>query len=97
MTGRLSSQNPNLQNIPIRSAQGREIRRAFIPGEGFTSLLVADYGQIELRVMAHLSGDPGLLDAFDSGEDIHATTAAMVWDLPDHLGRQHAAQPASRA
>ena len=82
VTGRLSSQNPNLQNIPIRSAQGREIRRAFVPGEGFTSLLVADYGQIELRVMAHLSSDQGLLDAFASGEDIHATTAAMVWDLP---------------
>ena len=82
VTGRLSSQNPNLQNIPIRSAQGREIRRAFIPGEGFDTLLLADYGQIELRVMAHLSGDPGLLDAFASGEDIHATTAAMVWDLP---------------
>ena len=82
VTGRLSSQNPNLQNIPIRSAQGREIRRAFIPGSGFTSLLLADYGQIELRVMAHLSSDEGLLDAFASGEDIHATTAAMVWDLP---------------
>ena len=82
VTGRLSSQNPNLQNIPIRSAQGREIRRAFIPGEGFTSLLVADYGQIELRVMAHLSQDAGLLEAFASGEDIHATTAAMVWNLP---------------
>ncbi|HUH07333.1 MAG TPA: DNA polymerase I, partial [Egibacteraceae bacterium] len=82
VTGRLSSQNPNLQNIPIRSATGREIRRAFIPGEGFTSLLVADYSQIELRVMAHLSGDEGLLAAFTSREDIHATTAAMVWDLP---------------
>jgi DNA polymerase-1 len=82
VTGRLSSQNPNLQNIPIRSAQGREIRRAFVPGEGFDALLLADYGQIELRVMAHLSGDEGLLAAFESGEDIHATTAAMVWDLP---------------
>jgi DNA polymerase-1 len=82
VTGRLSSQNPNLQNIPIRSATGREIRRAFVPGEGYDELLVADYSQIELRVMAHLSGDPGLIDAFTSGEDIHATTAAMVWDLP---------------
>jgi DNA polymerase I len=82
VTGRLSSQHPNLQNIPIRSATGREIRRAFVPGEGFTSLLVADYSQIELRVMAHLSGDAGLLEAFSGGEDIHATTAAMVWDLP---------------
>ena len=82
VTGRLSSQNPNIQNIPIRSVQGREIRRAFVPGKGYTQLVVADYSQIELRVMAHLSGDPGLIDAFASGEDIHATTAAMVWDLP---------------
>jgi DNA polymerase I len=82
VTGRLSSQHPNIQNIPIRSATGREIRRAFVPGEGYSSLLVADYSQIELRVMAHLSGDAGLLEAFRSGEDIHATTAAMVWDLP---------------
>jgi DNA polymerase-1 len=82
VTGRLSSQNPNLQNIPIRSETGREIRRAFVPGEGYDELLVADYSQIELRVMAHLSGDPGLIEAFTSGEDIHATTAAMVWDLP---------------
>jgi len=82
VTGRLSSQNPNIQNIPIRSISGREIRRAFVPGKGFTSLLVADYSQIELRVMAHLSADKGLMEAFTSGEDIHATTAAMVWDLP---------------
>ncbi len=82
VTGRLSSQNPNLQNIPIRSVTGREIRRAFVPGEGYATLVVADYSQIELRVMAHLSGDEGLLAAFNSGEDIHATTAAMVWDLP---------------
>jgi DNA polymerase-1 len=82
VTGRLSSQNPNIQNIPIRSETGRLIRRAFVPGEGFTSLLVADYSQVELRVMAHLSADPGLLEAFDSGEDIHATTAAKVFDLP---------------
>lgn len=82
VTGRLSSQNPNIQNIPIRSISGREIRRAFVPGTGFDSLLVADYSQIELRVMAHLSEDKGLLEAFTSGEDIHATTAAMVWDLP---------------
>ncbi len=80
VTGRLSSQNPNLQNIPIRTELGRQIRRAFVPGEGFTALLVADYSQIELRVMAHLSGDPGLLEAFTSGEDIHASTAAKVFD-----------------
>jgi DNA polymerase-1 len=82
VTGRLSSQNPNMQNIPIRSISGREIRRAFVPGPWYCSLLVADYSQIELRVMAHLSEDKGLLEAFTSGEDIHATTAAMVWDLP---------------
>ncbi|HVL99438.1 MAG TPA: DNA polymerase I [Egibacteraceae bacterium] len=82
VTGRLSSQHPNIQNIPIRSATGREIRRAFVPGEGHTALLVADYSQIELRVMAHLSGDEGLVAAFTSNEDIHATTAAMVWELP---------------
>ncbi|HVM13039.1 MAG TPA: DNA polymerase I [Egibacteraceae bacterium] len=82
VTGRLSSQHPNIQNIPIRSATGREIRRAFVPGEGYTSLLLADYSQIELRVMAHLSGDEGLIAAFTSHEDIHATTAAAVWDLP---------------
>jgi DNA polymerase-1 len=82
VTGRLSSQHPNLQNIPVRTEVGREIRRAFVPGEGYTSLLVADYSQIELRVMAHMSGDEGLLAAFTSGEDIHATTAAMVWGLP---------------
>ncbi|MGH8907623.1 MAG: DNA polymerase I [Egibacteraceae bacterium] len=82
VTGRLSSQHPNIQNIPIRSVTGRELRRAFVPGEGFTSLLVADYSQIELRVMAHLSADKGLMKAFTSGEDIHATTAALVWDLP---------------
>jgi len=82
VTGRLSSQNPNMQNIPIRSEMGREIRRAFVPGEGYTSLLVADYSQIELRVMAHLTEDEGLLDAFRSDEDIHATTAAKVFDIP---------------
>ncbi len=81
-TGRLSSSHPNLQNIPVRREEGREIRKAFVPGEGFTALLVADYSQIELRIMAHLSGDEGLLDAFGSGEDIHATTAAKVFDLP---------------
>ncbi len=81
-TGRLSSSNPNLQNIPVRRAEGREIRRAFVAGEGFDQLLVADYSQIELRILAHLSGDEGLLSAFASGEDIHATTAAKVFELP---------------
>ncbi len=81
-TGRLSSSNPNLQNVPVRTAEGREIRRAFVAGEGYETFLVADYSQIELRVMAHLSGDEGLLDAFRSDEDIHATTAARVFDVP---------------
>lgn len=81
VTGRLSSQHPNLQNIPIRTELGRQIRRAFVPGEGYDTLVVADYSQIELRVMAHLSGDVGLLDAFGSGEDIHAATAAKVFGV----------------
>ncbi|MBW3562319.1 MAG: DNA polymerase I [Actinobacteria bacterium] len=81
-TGRLSSSNPNLQNVPVRRDEGREIRRAFVPGEGFDLLVVADYSQIELRVMAHLTEDDGLIEAFASGEDIHATTAAEVFDLP---------------
>ncbi len=81
-TGRLSSSNPNLQNIPVRRAEGREIRRAFVAGEGFDQLLVADYSQIELRILAHLSGDAGLLEAFASREDIHATTAAKVFEVP---------------
>ena len=81
-TGRLSSSDPNLQNIPIRSDLGRQIRRAFIPGGDEQVLLVADYSQIELRILAHLSGDAGLREAFDSGLDIHAATAATVFDLP---------------
>ena len=81
-TGRLSSTNPNLQNIPVRSEVGRQIRRAFIPGEDDQALLVADYSQIELRVLAHLSGDEGLHEAFAAGDDIHAATAAKVFDLP---------------
>jgi len=81
-TGRLSSSNPNLQNIPIRSELGRQIRRAFIPGADDQVLLVADYSQIELRILAHLSGDAGLREAFDSKLDIHAATAATVFGLP---------------
>ena len=80
-TGRLSSVNPNLQNIPIRTEEGREIRRAFIPREGFT-LLACDYSQIELRIMAELSGDAGLREAFIHGEDIHTATAARVFGVP---------------
>ena len=82
-TGRLSSDRPNLQNIPVRSEQGRTIRKAFIPREGW-SFLVADYSQIELRVLAHMSGDPGLLEAFnDRASDIHTATAARVWGVPE--------------
>ncbi|MFP4271737.1 MAG: DNA polymerase I [Halothiobacillaceae bacterium] len=80
-TGRLSSSNPNLQNIPIRSEAGRQIRAAFVASEGHV-LLAADYSQIELRIMAHLSGDEGLLEAFAAGEDIHRATAAEVFGLP---------------
>jgi DNA polymerase-1 len=81
-TGRLSSSNPNLQNIPVRSELGRQIRRAFVPGDDAQALLVADYSQIELRILAHLSGDQGLREAFASGADIHTATAARVFDLP---------------
>lgn len=80
-TGRLSSDRPNLQNIPIRSESGRTIRRAFVAGEG-SQFLVADYSQIELRILAHMSGDPFLIEAFRTDVDIHAATAARVWDLP---------------
>jgi DNA polymerase-1 len=80
-TGRLSSSNPNLQNIPIRTELGREIRAAFVPREGWT-LLVADYSQIELRLLAHLSRDPLLMEAFRNGEDIHTRTASEVLGVP---------------
>jgi DNA polymerase-1 len=80
VTGRFSSSNPNLQNIPIRTEQGREIRRAFVAEEGWL-LLAADYSQVELRVLAHISGDPAMLAAFARGEDIHASTAAAIYDV----------------
>ncbi len=80
-TGRLSSSNPNLQNIPIRTALGREIRAAFVPREGWR-LLVADYSQIELRLLAHMSDDPLLVEAFRTGEDIHTKTASEVLGIP---------------
>jgi DNA polymerase-1 len=81
-TGRLSSSNPNLQNIPVRSELGRQIRRAFVPGESDQVLLCADYSQIELRILAHLSGDEGLREAFATGHDIHTATAARVFGIP---------------
>jgi DNA polymerase I len=81
-TGRLSSQDPNLQNIPIRTAEGREIRRAFVVGDGFDSLMTADYSQIEMRIMAHLSGDRALIEAFMSGEDLHTFVASKAFNLP---------------
>jgi DNA polymerase-1 len=83
-TGRLSSSNPNLQNIPIKTELGREIRAAFVPREGW-NLIVADYSQIELRLLAHMSGDPVLIDAFRNGEDIHTRTAAEVMGVPPML------------
>jgi DNA polymerase I len=84
-TGRLSSDQPNLHNIPVRSELGREFRRAFVPAPGFR-LLVADYNQIELRCIAHLAEDPGLIDSFESGRDIHNETAARVFGVaPDEV------------
>jgi len=83
-TGRLSSSNPNLQNIPIKTELGREIRAAFIPRQDW-KLVVADYSQIELRLLAHMSQDPVLIDAFQKGEDIHTRTAAEVMGVPPML------------
>lgn len=79
-TGRLSSSNPNLQNIPIRNEDGKEIRKAFIPDDG-CEFFSADYSQIELRIMAHLSGDPHMIEAFQKGQDIHAATAAKIYKI----------------
>ncbi len=81
-TGRLSSTNPNLQNIPIRDALGRPIRAAFVASDAEHSILSADYSQVELRLMAHLSGDESLLEAFSNGEDIHSATAARLFGKP---------------
>ena len=80
-TGRLSSIGPNLQNIPVRTEEGRKIRDCFIAGKGFDQLITADYSQIEMRIMAHLSNDAHLLEAFSSGEDLHATVAAEVFGV----------------
>jgi len=84
-TGRLSSNNPNLQNIPVRTEKGREIRRAFVPRSHEYTLLAADYSQIELRIIAHLSQDPAMVNDFNLGHDIHAATAAKVFHVPMDL------------
>jgi DNA polymerase-1 len=81
-TGRLSSTEPNLQNIPIRTEEGRRIREAFVVGEGCETLLTADYSQIEMRIMAHVSEDAGLIEAFHSGEDFHSVMASRVFEVP---------------
>jgi DNA polymerase-1 len=80
-TGRLASNDPNLQNIPIKTEVGREVRTAFVPGAGFDTLLTADYSQIEMRIMAHLSEDAGLIEAFNSGEDLHRFVGARVFGV----------------
>jgi DNA polymerase-1 len=81
-TGRLSSTDPNLQNIPVRTEEGRRIRDTFCVGEGFDVLMTADYSQVEMRIMAHLSEDAGLIEAFNTGEDLHTTMASRVFDVP---------------
>ena len=81
-TGRLSSTDPNLQNIPIRTDEGRRIREAFVVGDGYAELMTADYSQIEMRIMAHLSKDAGLIEAFNSGEDLHTYVASQAFSVP---------------
>ena len=81
-TGRLSSTDPNLQNIPVRTEDGRRIRKSFVVGEGYDCLLTADYSQIEMRVMAHLSGDEGLIEAFRTGEDLHSFVGSRAFGVP---------------
>jgi DNA polymerase-1 len=80
-TGRLSSDSPNLQNIPIKSERGRQIRDSFVVGDGFETLLTADYSQIEMRIMAHLSEDAGLIEAFKSGEDLHRFVGSRIFGV----------------
>jgi len=92
VTGRLASEDPNLQNIPIRTELGREVRKAFVAARGYR-LVAADYSQIELRIAAHVSQDPTLLDAFRHGEDIHAATAAAVLGVPaDQISKEQRRQ-----
>ena len=90
-TGRLSSSDPNLQNIPVRTPRGEAIRRGFVPAEG-NRFVVADYSQIELRIMAHLSGDPAFIEAFQQGGDIHRQTAALIFGVPVETGERGAAR-----
>ncbi|GAA2774251.1 DNA polymerase I [Saccharopolyspora taberi] len=88
-TGRLSSTDPNLQNIPIRTEEGRRIREVFVVGEGYAELMTADYSQIEMRIMAHLSGDEGLIEAFRTGEDLHNFVASKAFGVPiDEVGHE---------
>jgi DNA polymerase-1 len=88
-TGRLSSENPNLQNIPIKTARGQRLRSAFVAGDGFETLLTADYSQIEMRIMAHLSGDAGLIEAFLAGEDLHNFVGARIYGVqPNEVDAQ---------
>ena len=92
-TGRLSSVDPNVQNIPIRTEEGRRIRDVFVVGEGYESLMSADYSQIEMRIMAHLSGDPGLIEAFRSGEDLHRFVGSRVFAVePDEVNAEQRAK-----
>ncbi|GAA4366233.1 DNA polymerase I [Nocardioides caricicola] len=92
-TGRLSSTDPNLQNIPVRTEEGRRIREGFVVGAGYESLMTADYSQIEMRIMAHLSEDALLIEAFKSGQDFHSITAARVFDVPaDQVGTEERAK-----
>jgi DNA polymerase-1 len=88
-TGRLSSTEPNLQNIPIRTEEGRRIREVFVVGSGYTEMMTADYSQIEMRIMAHLSGDEGLIEAFRTGEDLHSFVASKAFGVPiDEVGQE---------
>ena len=96
VTGRLASNDPNLQNIPVRTAEGRRIREAFIAPPG-SHIVSADYSQIELRIMAHLSGDAGLLRAFAHGDDIHRATAAEIFGVAAGCGEQRTASLSPRS
>ena len=95
-TGRLSITDPNLQNIPIRTEEGRRIREGFVVGKGYDCLMTADYSQIEMRIMAHLSEDAGLIEAFRSGQDFHSITASRVFGVAGRRGHRRRSGPRSR-